>query len=45
MDKIWSLIRAIVFLTILRLLVHSQKTRYPLKEQAAYNTDASSNHS
>ena len=33
MDEIWSLIRAIVFENILRLLVHSQKTRY-LPERA-----------
>ena len=34
MDEIWSLIRAIVFENILRLLVHSQKTRY-LPERAS----------
>ena len=28
MDEIWSLIRAIVFENILRLLEHSHKTRY-----------------
>ena len=33
MDEIWSLIRAIVFENILRLLEHSQKTRY-LPERA-----------
>ena len=37
MDEIWSLIRAIVFENILRLLVHSQKTRY-LPERAALQT-------
>ena len=35
MDEIWSLIKAIVFENILRLLVHSQKTRY-LPERASY---------
>ena len=34
MDEIWSLIRAIVFENILRLLVHSQKSRY-LPERAS----------
>ena len=34
MDEIWSLIRAIIFENILRLLVHSQKTRY-LPERAS----------
>ena len=34
MDEIWSLIRAIVFENILRLHVHSQKTRY-LPERAS----------
>ena len=34
MDEIWSLIRAIVFENILRLLVHSQKPRY-LPERAS----------
>ena len=34
MDEIWSLIPAIVFENILRLLVHSQKTRY-LPERAS----------
>ena len=34
MDEILSLIRAIVFENILRLLVHSQKTRY-LPERAS----------
>ena len=34
MDEIWSLIRAIVFENILRLLVHSQKTIY-LSERAS----------
>ena len=34
MDEIWSLIRAIVFENILRLLVHSQKTKY-LPEKAS----------
>ena len=34
MGEIWSLIRAIVFETILRLFVHSQKTRY-LPERAS----------
>ena len=37
MDEIWSLIRAIVFENILRLLVHSQKTRN-LPERAALQT-------
>ena len=34
MDEIWSLIQAIVIENILRLLVHSQKTRY-LPEKAS----------
>ena len=34
MDEIWSLIQAIVFENTLRLLVHSQKTRY-LPERAS----------
>ena len=35
MDEIWSLIRAIFFENILRLLLHSQNLRY-LPERASY---------
>ena len=38
MDEIWSLIRAIVFENILRLLVHSQKTRYLPKRASCLQT-------
>ena len=40
MDEIWSLIRAIVFENILRLLVHSRKPRYLPETASCLQTQA-----